>query len=125
MDQNIRRSHLAVIACVALASIRVFAQTPLPSPPQTPYGTPIAIESAKNVAAACVAEARKNNWNMAVAIVDSAGFLVYFERMPNTQLASVDLSIEKAKTSALYRRPTKTFQEALAPRVATGSACSV
>ena len=51
---------------------------------------------------------------MAIAIVDGGGFLVYFERLQNTQLASVDLAIEKAKTSALFRRPTKVFQEALA-----------
>ena len=114
MSQKIRASHLTAWACVALASIRVFAQTPLPSPPQTPYGAPIALESAKKAAAACIAEARKNNWNMAIAIVDGGGFLVYFERLQNTQLASVDLAIEKAKTSALFRRPTKVFQEALA-----------
>ena len=101
-------------ACIALASISVFAQTPLPSPPQTPYGPPITIESAKKAAAASVAEAQKHSWNMAIAIVDNAGFLVYFERMSNTQLASVELSIEKAKTSALFRRPTKVFQDAVA-----------
>jgi glc operon protein GlcG len=114
MYQKVHASHTTAWACAVLASFRVFAQTPLPSPPQTPYGAPIAIESAKKAAAACVAEARKNNWNMAIAIVDTGGYLVYFERMQNTQLASVDLAIEKAKTSALFRRPTKVFQEALA-----------
>ena len=100
--------------CIALASIRVFAQTPLPSPPQTLYGPPITIERAKTAAAASVAEAQAHSWNMAIAIVDNAGFLVYFERMSNTQLASVELSIAKAKTSALFRRPTKVFQDAVA-----------
>ena len=63
---------------------------------------------------AAIAEAGRNSWNMAVAVVDTGGYLVYFERMPNTQLGSVDLAIEKAHTSALFRRPTKVFQDALA-----------
>jgi len=90
------------------------AETPLPPPPSIPYGTPIGTEDAKRVAAAAIAEARRNNWNMAIAIVDGGGYLVYFERMPNTQLASVDLAIEKARTSALFRRPTKVFQDVVA-----------
>jgi len=90
------------------------AETPLPPPPQIPYGTPIGTEDAKRVAAAAIGEARRNNWNMAIAIVDGGAYLVYFERMPNTQLASVDLAIEKARTSALFRRPTKVFQDVVA-----------
>jgi uncharacterized protein GlcG (DUF336 family) len=89
-------------------------QTPLQPPPIIPYGLPISIEDAKIVAAAAVAEARAHNWAMAVAIVDPAGFLVYFEKMQDTQNASGELSIEKARTSALFRRPTKVFQDALA-----------
>ena len=90
------------------------AQTALPPPLQIPYGAPIGTDDAKRVAAAAVAEARRNSWNMAIAIVDCGGYLVYFERMPNTQLGSVDLSIEKARTAALFRRPTKVFQDAVA-----------
>ncbi len=100
-----------LVCCVPLS---VTAQTALPTPPQIPYGAPIDTEDAKRVAAVAVAEARRNSWNMAVAIVDCGGYLVYFERMPNTQLGSVDLSIEKARTAALFRRPTKVFQDAVA-----------
>ena len=114
MIRKVFSRFLIGCVCIALASSSVFGQTPLPSPPQTPYGRPITIDSAKKAAAASVAEAQKYNWNMAIAIVDNAGFLVYFERMSNTQLASVELSIEKAKTSALFRRPTKVFQDAVA-----------
>ena len=89
-------------------------QTPLPPPPQTPYGLPIATHDAKIVAAAAVSEARSNGWNMAIAIVDGGGHLVYFEKMQDTQIGSIELSIEKAKTSALFRRPTKVFQDAVA-----------
>ena len=51
---------------------------------------------------------------MAVAIVDTAGILVYFERMPETQLGSVDVAQAKAKSAALFRRPTKAFQDNVA-----------
>jgi uncharacterized protein GlcG (DUF336 family) len=51
---------------------------------------------------------------MAIAIVDTGGYLVYFEKMQDTQTGSVDLAIEKARSSALFRRPTKVFQDAVA-----------
>src|SRR5690349_6899059 len=76
-----------------------------------PYGTSVSPDVAKKAAAAAIAEAKKNNWAMAVAIVDTAGYLVYFERMPETQYASVEIAIEKAKSAALFRRPTKVFQD--------------
>ena len=91
-----------------------FAQTPAATPANPPYGVSINADAAKKLAAAAVAEARKNNWAMAVAVVDTAGFLVYFERMQDTQLGSVDIAIEKAKSAALFRRPTKAFQDTLA-----------
>jgi uncharacterized protein GlcG (DUF336 family) len=78
------------------------------------YGTPIGADAAKKVAAAAVAEARKNGWNMAIAIVDPAGDLVYFERIDDTQVGSVDVAIGKARSAARFKRPTKVFQDALA-----------
>ncbi len=91
-----------------------FGQTPLVPPPNVPYGVSISPDAAKKVAAAAIAEARKNNWAMAVAVVDTGGYLVYFERMPDTQLGSVQIAIEKAKSAALFRRPTKSFQDTVA-----------
>ncbi len=91
-----------------------FGQTKAGAPANVPYGTPISTDSAKRIAAAAIAQARKNNWAMAVAVVDPSGYLVYFERMPDTQLGSVEISIEKAKSAALFRRPTKSFQDTLA-----------
>jgi uncharacterized protein GlcG (DUF336 family) len=69
---------------------------------------------AKRVAAAALVEARKNAWFMAVAVVDPHGDLVYYEKMDNTQLGSAKVSVEKARSAALYKRPTKAFQDALA-----------
>jgi uncharacterized protein GlcG (DUF336 family) len=86
------------------------AQPPAPSA-ATEYGLPITIEQAKAVAAAAVAEARKNNWHMAFAVVGPAGELIYFERMDGTQLASAEISHAKARTAAMFRRPSKAFAD--------------
>ncbi len=78
------------------------------------YGNPISLETAKKVAAPALAEAAKNNWTVAVAIVDPSGNLVYYEKMDNTQLASAHVAVEKARSAATFKRPTKAFQDALA-----------
>jgi glc operon protein GlcG len=79
-----------------------------------PYGPPISLENAKKVAAPALAEATKNNWTMAVAVVDPGGNLVYYEKMDNTQIGSATVAIDKARSAALFKRPTKAFQDALA-----------
>jgi glc operon protein GlcG len=84
-----------------------------PDAPQ-PYGAPIDLEVAKKIAAPAVAEASRNNWAMAVAVVDGAGDLVYFERMNSTQAGSVTIAIDKARSAARFKRPTKAFQDLLA-----------
>jgi uncharacterized protein GlcG (DUF336 family) len=104
---------IRTLAALAL-TVAAFGQTPLVPPPNAPYGISISPDTAKKVAAAAIAEARKNNWAMAVAVVDTGGYLVYFERMPDTQLGSVEVSIGKAKSAVLFRRPTKSFQDTLA-----------
>jgi len=99
---------LAFALLFALCAFPAFTQMP------NPYGTPISVENAKKAAAPALAEARKNNWNMAVAIVDPSGNLVYYEKMDNTQLGSADICIAKARSAARFKRPTKAFQDALA-----------
>lgn len=79
-----------------------------------PYGPSISLENAKKAAAPALAEAAKNNWAMAVAIVDPSGELVYYEKMDNTQLGSARVAVDKARSAALFKRPTKAFQDALA-----------
>ncbi len=88
----------------------------LPALAQMPnfYGAPINLETAKKLSAAAVAEARKNNWTMAVAIVDIAGDLVYFEKMDGTQTGSVKVALGKARSAVLFKRPTKVFQDGVA-----------
>jgi glc operon protein GlcG len=101
--KKVLKSLLAVFFafCAAGAS----AQMP------NPYGAPISTDSAKKAADAALAVARKNHWNEAVAIVDPGGTLVYFERTDNTQNASSDFAIAKARTAAWYKRPSKVFQD--------------
>ena len=84
-----------------------------PNAPQ-PYGGPLALDTAKKAAAPALAEAAANNWAMAVAVVDGAGDLVYFEKMDATQAGSVTIAIDKARSAARFKRPTKAFQEMLA-----------
>lgn len=79
-----------------------------------PYGNPIGAETAKKAAAAAIAEAKKNNFTMAIAVVDTAGNLVYFEKMDGTQTASVNIAVDKARSAALFKRPTKALQDTLA-----------
>ena len=79
-----------------------------------PYGMPIGLDNAKKAAAAAIAEARKNGWLMAVAVTDPSGELVYFAKMDGTQTGSVNVSIAKSRSAALFKRPTKVFQDMLA-----------
>ena len=77
------------------------------------YGPPLTTEQARKAASLALAEARANNWTMAAAVVDPAGILVYFERIDDTQNASSKIAIDKARSAALFKRPTKTFQDSI------------
>lgn len=87
---------------------------PTAGPKLPPYGLSITNEQAKKVATAALEPARANHWTMVVAIVDTGGYLVYLEKLDQTQVGSVDVAIAKAKSAAIYKRPTKMFQERLA-----------
>ena len=84
------------------------------APPGTPYGAPISIDAAKQAMAAAEAEATRNNWGVAIAIVDSGANLVMLHRLDNAQLSSVRIAEQKARTAAEFRRPTKVFEDAVA-----------
>lgn len=85
------------------------AQAQVPS-----YGPAVNLETAKKLTAAAVVEAKKNGWPVAIAIVDNHGVLVYYEMLDDTQTASANIAIEKARTSAMFRRPTKALEDAIA-----------
>lgn len=106
-----RSKLVSIILFVLLllpCAVNLVAQMP------NPYGASITLEEAKKPAAAALAEAAKNKWTMAVAIVDISGNLVYYEKMDNTQFASANVAIDKARSAVLYKRPTKAMQDALA-----------
>jgi len=78
------------------------------------YGNEITLDMAKKAMAAAEAEAKKNKWAVVIAIVDTHGLLVMLQRMDNTQTAGVRVGIEKARTAAMFKRPSKVFQDAVA-----------
>ena len=82
-------------------------------PFDTPYGPPISLDRAQAVIHAAVAEAKKRDWKMNVAVVDSGGNLVAFQRMDGAMLASIQIAIHKARAAATFRRPTKVFEEGI------------
>ena len=107
---------LAATAILFGAAIPVGAQQPpAPSPPPvTPYGVPLGLEAAKKVMAAAEAEASKNNWPMAIVILDSTGHLVMLHRLDNTQYGSIAVAEDKASTALNFRRPSKVFEDLVA-----------
>jgi uncharacterized protein GlcG (DUF336 family) len=106
---------------LAGAALAAFAATALAQDRRPEYGPPVNIAAAKKIAAGVIAECTKNSWNVAVAVVDNHGFLVYFERMENTQTASMDIAVGKARTAATYRRTTRVFMEAINKGPATAT----
>jgi uncharacterized protein GlcG (DUF336 family) len=111
MKLRLTRSRTLALAAALIANCTVPA---IPQMLPNPYGPPISLEGAKKAAAVALAEAAKNNWKMAVAVVDPTGVLIYYEKMDNTQTGSAEVSVDKARSAALYKRPTKAFQDGLA-----------
>jgi uncharacterized protein GlcG (DUF336 family) len=116
---------MTLAACaLAVVSSATFAQTTTPTAPPAPpsaggtpdavpfdipYGMSIGLERAKQVMAAAEAEAKRRNWKMNIAVVDTNGELVQFERMEGAQIASGTISIGKARTAARFRRESRVF----------------
>jgi len=107
-----------VIATMILASgaVPAGAQQPTapPPPPTTPYGPPIGLDAAKKVMAAAETEATKNNWPMAIVVLDSSGHTVMLHKLDNTQYGSISVAEDKAHTALDFRRPSKVFEDLVA-----------
>lgn len=104
-----RKTFAALATGLTLWAAAAVAQAQVPQ-----YGANVTHEQARKALAAAIADARRQNLPMAVAIVDTAGQLVAFERMDNTQTASIAVAQDKALSAAMYRRPTKVFQDLVA-----------
>ncbi len=89
-------------------------QPPTAGPKLPPYGSSITLAQARRVAEAALAPAHDNGWTMVIAIVDPGGYLVYLEKMDQTQVGSIAIAESKARSAAIFKRPTQTFQERLA-----------
>src|SRR5580704_9164117 len=103
-------------------STNIAAETPLTNPLDAipdeipfdvPYGRPISLERAQAAIYAAVAEARKRDWKMNIAVADSGGNLVAFQRMDGAMLASIQIAEHKARAAATFRRPTKFFEDGI------------
>jgi glc operon protein GlcG len=121
---------ITLAACaIAVISSSTFAQAPAPAPAappappsaggtpdampfDIPYGVSIGLEHAKQLMAAAEAEAKKRNWKMNIAVVDTNGELVQFERMEGAQIASGPIAVGKARTAARFRRESRVFYNA-------------
>ena len=102
-----RKSLMAVLPALLLLLC-------LPAFGQLATKKAITLELAKKIAAAAEAEARKNNWTVVVSVVDDGANLVYLGRMDNTQIGSIEVSIQKARTAISFKRPSKAFEDMVA-----------
>ena len=78
----------------------------------------LTLADVKKMLAACEAEAAKNKWVVAISIVDDGGFLLGFVRMDGAAVISAEVSLGKARTSAMTRRPSKFFEDRVKDRPA-------
>ncbi len=97
-------------ATIAL-SVLLFAVTTVHAGTQLPMRRTLTLDAARKVAAAAEAEARKNNWNVAVAVLDDGGQLVLFQRMDGTKLVAIDIAIRKARTAVFFQQETKGLEQ--------------
>ena len=103
-----RKIALSAFALLFSAAVTV-AHAQVPS-----YGPSVTLDQAKRAIAAGQAEARKNSWPVAIAVFDTSGNLVAFEKMDDTQTASVEVAQDKGRSAVIFRRPTKVFEDLVA-----------
>src|SRR5580700_11517285 len=106
-------SNLAEIAIAATPTSNPLDVIPNEIPFDVPYGRPISLEQAQAVIHAAVAEANRRNWKMNVAVADSGGNLVAFQRMDGAMLGSIQIAEHKARAAVTFRRPTKVFEDGI------------
>ena len=99
---------------ISLCAFALFGLLAVNASAQVAERKVLTLDGARKVAAAAEAEARKNNWNVVIAIVDDGGHLVFLQRIDGTQTGSIDVAIQKARTAQAFKRPTKVFEDAIA-----------
>lgn len=106
--------NVAATLCAGMLFVGPVSPAAAQAPVRPPYGTAINLETAKKVAAAAAAEAKKNSWNVAIAIVDNHGMLIYYEMADDTQTGSAVVAVDKARSAAMFRRTSKEFEDNVA-----------
>jgi uncharacterized protein GlcG (DUF336 family) len=106
-------SNIAEIAIEAPLRSNPLDLIPDEIPFDVPYGLPISLDLAQEIIKAAVEEAKKRNWKMNVAVADSGGNLVAFQRMDGAMLASIQIAEHKARAAVTFRRPTKVFEDGI------------
>ena len=111
-------ASLCGLLCIASFARAQPAPNPLDAIPDkmpfdVPYGTPISLDRAEAAIAAAVAEAKRRDWKMTIAVMDSGGNLVALQRMDGAALSSIQVSQHKAHTAAIFRRETKVFESGI------------
>ena len=100
---KLRSLAVATVLCIGAVVPAVAQQPAAPSPPPTtPYGPPIGLDAAKKVMAAAEAEAMKNNWPMAIVVLDSTGHIVMLQKLDNTQYGSIGVAEDKAHSAPIF-----------------------
>src|ERR1700684_4064058 len=111
--RRVMSSNIAEIAIEAPLTSNPLDVIPGEMPFDGPYGRPISLEQAQAVVQAAVAEAKKRNWKMNVAVADSGGNLVAFQRMDGAMLAAIEIALPKGGAAPTFRRPTKVFEDGI------------
>lgn len=94
-----------------LTGLLIMSVEPTSSQPQLPTRRTLTLETARRVAAAAEAEARRNKWAVSIAVVDDAGHLLVFHRMDGAKLVATDIAMRKARTAVYFQGPTKGLEE--------------
>ncbi len=111
-----RFKHLLCQSAIAGVAVLLHAQAWAQAAP--PYGPSVTQAMAEKAVNCAVAFAREKQWRIALAVVDTHGFLVHYTKMDDTQTSGPAIALEKAKTAAMFRRPSRVFEDGLAKRPA-------
>jgi len=118
MNHSARNRSPAALLALSLTSVMLLATGPVVAQSAAPYGSAISRAMAEKVTVAAMAHAQENKWRMAIAAVGPHGFLVHCVRIDDTQTVDPNIAIEKARTAAMFRRPSRVFEGGLATRPA-------
>ena len=102
---------MAQMRPITLLTLTLLLSLATAAKPELPVKKVLTLDAAKKIAAAAEAEATKRKATVVIVVVDDGGHLLLLERLDDTQVASVEVGIGKARTAAIFRRPSKVFED--------------